>query len=750
MTKILAFLKRRSLAIELVFAVLVIALIVRARCHDDARVGFGSFGAPISAQGGGPVTSFAGVVDPTNAAYGMTPCTGSCSSLVSAANTAALNSAIVVANTQRRTIYIPPGQYPMACTIGTGYGVDFGSTASVSITGRNAVLRMTGNQDSTACAMLWIRNTSGVKIEGVTISMRDVTNTTDDTLAIKIGDGGTSTVDYTQFIDVSFLEGLGGDYVRIDGGSAADATVTRTSFTRSRFDDAARSGINVRPGAQRIDISYNYFKNNANRAIWFEDTGAGTIGQATIVGNFIESDSANPAVTLSGHGGADKLEQSSFTYNRIMIPLGTSTGGGTIDGTNLKRTTISYNSIITQRATSDPTINLTGDISDTWLVGNYIERRSNASSAAVVKIASDGVSAPSNVTIRANRIMQHSGSGPGMDLSGCARCTVTDNDITYNSATADSGATGFAGIYCAGSVNACSGMYARNSIRRDYLPVKASLDLATVTINNDTVIEYKAEGIEGANVTVRFQANGVTSAWTRTDVGLASVYHYQPGVSTVAGLAATFNPGFWVRVKTAGTGTNVMQVGDAFGPIPLANVTQSGRMLAGIEVLIGSGTTVGALVLRDNWIDGARAVVYSDANGSAAYPEGYPLISGNMSANITNEFEGGIATYRTETTVETETIASGVSDVNKHMSFFTTAGTAAYSLADAVVDGFIHCQKVKSVSGTPAGTWTPAHMADGTTHTITWSAAGGSWCVAWDATGATYRLTSITSPATLN
>ncbi len=238
-------------------------------------------------------------------------------------------------------------------------------------------------------------------------------------------------------------------------------------------------------------------------------------------------------------------------------------------------------------------------------------------------------------------MLQYTGISPGIDVSGTSRATITENNITYNAATADSGATGFSGIYCAGATNVCSGVIEANSIRKDFL------------------------------------TDGVTGA---------------------------------------------------------------GRPLAGITLLKGGGTTVSTFQIRDNHVDGAKDVIYSDADGAAQWPDGYPIVSGNFGVGTTNEFEGGITTWRTESLTTTETKASGALGVNMSASFLTTANTAAYTLGAASVDGFVHCVKVKSVTGTPAGTLTPSAFADGSTHTITWSAAGGYACLVWDSTGATYRL----------
>lgn len=708
-----------------------------------------AFGAPLSSQGGAPVTSFTGIIDATNSAFagGMATCAGGCSSQAAEQNRAALKSAIDAASSQAKVLYIPPGAYPIGCASGQSYGVDFGGDANIRITGFGATLRFTGDQGNAACSMLWLRNTSGIKLEGLTFSQRDVTNATASTVAVKLGDGGTTSTTNVQFVDVQFIEGVGGDFVRLDGGTSA-STVTKISFERDRFEGSARGAIDIRPGTQLVSIIYNFFRSNANRDIWFEDTGDGPIGQATISGNIIETDKAFPAVTLAGHGGSNVAEQTTFTFNRIKEPIGAANGGGAIEGTHLARTLIAYNSIWTNRSTSTPSISLTGDVDTVWISDNYVDRRGTAGNASVIAVVSDGTNAPIATVIRGNRVKQYSGIAPGIDISGCARCTVSENNITYHASTADSGATGFVGVYCSGLVNPCGGLVVRNRVKRDDQDIYASLNLATVTTNDNTVIQFRIVGTPGNTATIQFVGDSATAAGSVSGTSYAQVFHFKPAATTVAQMEALFTS-TTMQVKTTGTQANVLQAGDAFGPTNLAGAVQAGRPLAGVEILKGTQTTVNRLLLRDNWIDGARALYYSDADGASTYPEGVPVFSGNGSTGVTNETEGGITTYRTESTSDAEAISSGALSVSKRTSFITTSGAVAYSLPDGIVDGYRKCFKVKTATGGPSGTLTPAHMADGTSHTITWSAAGGYGCLAWDATATTWRVLG-TSGVTVN
>lgn len=643
--------KKHSLALLVVVAAFGGSAARSCCSSDDARpLSFGSFGNNAS-QGAAPSTSFSGVVDPTNAAFGpggMVACSSGCSAPLAEQNRKALKATIDYASAQGRTVYIPPGQYPIARASGQVYGVDVASDPNVSIEGWNAILRFTGDQTSTAGAMLRVRS-SHFKIAGVTFSMRDVTNAVADTVAVMVGDSGTTTVDDIHFSDVAFVEGVGGDFLRLDGGTAA-TKVTNVVVTQGcRFEGSARAGVDVRPGTSKITIAYNFFRANANRDVWFESAGSGVIGQSIVSGNFMERDGTGNAVsvTLSG-GSTDAQDQSIFEHNHVKTIPGSATGGGVVEANATTNLQIKNNPIIVNFATATPALNVTGKAVNVQVVGNFVERGTSASNGAVIKVASDGSSAPDMALVKRNRVIQRAGIAPGIDVTGCKRCRVDRNSISYFNATADSGATGFVGVYCTGTTNACSGQWTQN--------------------------------------------------WTQKESG-------------------------------------------------------AGRALAGLEWLKGTVGTVGALTIRDNWTDGARAQIYSDADTGSDYPEGYPVVSGNQYANVTNEFEGGIASWRTETTGDAETIATGAASISKHTTFVTTSGTKAYSVADGIVDGAVHCFKITSAISTPIGTMTPAHMADGTTHTLTWTtitAGQGAFCLAWDKTATTYRLQSKTADITLN
>lgn len=747
--KLATILAALALVLGLPIALILIGTgIGKATDDDDVRLRFSTIR---TSQLSAAQTSFAGVVDPTAlsgpaGSAPLLPCLNSCTA-VAEQNRAALKTTFDYAAANRLIVYIPPNEYPVARASGQSYGVDI-TADNLAVLARNVTFRLTGDQTSSAGTMFRVR-ANHVRIEGATFSLRDATNATSDTVAMTIGDSGTTTVDDVSLVDDQFREGAtgSGDYIRMDGGTTT-TTISRVTIERCVFDNSVRAAVAVRPGVERLSLSYNFFRSDS-RAIYFENTGDGPIGQSTIIGNFIEHNSTNPAVTLAGNGGANVLEQSTFTFNRIIRPIASSTGGGSLYGTALARTRIAYNHITTANA-SGASIFLEGSVTDVSVTGNFVERLTAASNAAVIKVADDSTSNPTGVIVEANHARQASGSSPGIELDGCVQCKATSNKVTYHASTADSGATGFSGIYVAGTIARSSGIVSRNVIRRLDQDIKASLALSTKTTNDNSVVEFFRNGTEGNGATIAFVGDSGTTAGSKTGTTFAVTVHFRPAFTTVTNVETLLKEGS-VHIKTAGTGANVLQSGDAFSAANLAGGLQAGRMLAGVRIVKDGSNTVGTMVLRDNFVDGARTLIYADADGASGFPDGYPLISGNGSVNVTNEFEGGITTWIAESTINAEVIATGACSATKEVTFLTAASNATVTMPDGVRDGQRRCFKVKTATSCAPCTWSPTHFADGTTHTITWTTnTDASWCVVWEAAVPTWRLTSRQSGVTLN
>ncbi len=716
---------------------------------------FGTFGPPANQQGGGPQTNFAGIIDPTNSAYGggliCHPANDGPAAAIAIQNRAAVTSAFAYAAANNLGVFIPScAGYPMARASSHTYSVDLSGDSNLTVWAYNATFRQYGDATSSAFNMFELHNASHIRIYGALFSQRDVTNSTVDTVAIKIGDGGSTSVDDVGIFDAAFVEGVGGDYVRMDGGSSAQ-TVSRVSITRAtRFDNAAHAAIDIRPGVRDVSITYDFFRNNADRDILCEAAVDNVIGRLIIEGNTMErsSSTAAAAITVSGNGGANGNEQTMVVHNDIT--------DGVIEGVNLRYAHISDNDIRYAVAHGGTAmIDLSGALDSIWVERNNIDRHTGASSGAGISLVATGTApAIGPVWVKKNRVRQYSGVSPGIEVTGNTWAIVDDNAITYHNSTTDSG-SGFVGILCSSSSTPCAGIFTKNRIDRNDQEIKASLDLGSVTTHANAVIEAVSPGVYGNSITIKLLGDASGAGGSRTVSGTAITYHFKPALSTEANLETLINADPMVEIKTPGTPSNTLQSGDALSPTALAGGLQAGRIQAGIKIVDSGSTTVGLITLRDNVIDGATTG-YVIGSSSTTYPDGPPLVSGQFSISNTAEMNSGLATtgWVLERTPDAETISSGAASVTKHATFFTTANTVGYTQADGIRDGDVHFYKIKSVSGTPIGTLTfagsPPHFADGTLHTISWVAAGGSFELIWDGTSGTYRLGPGATGVTIN
>lgn len=99
---------------------------------------------------------------------------------------------------------------------------------------------------------------------------------------------------------------------------------------------------------------------------------------------------------------------------------------------------------------------------------------------------------------------------------------------------------------------------------------QSTLDLATVSVDADSVIGALADGAAGNAVTISFVADGV-GAGTLEESGTASVFHFQDGVTTVADFETAIAGSILLEVVTPGTGANILvAVDDEFAATNLA------------------------------------------------------------------------------------------------------------------------------------------------------------------------------------
>lgn len=92
---------------------------------------------------------------------------------------------------------------------------------------------------------------------------------------------------------------------------------------------------------------------------------------------------------------------------------------------------------------------------------------------------------------------------------------------------------------------------------------KASLDLAPLTANCETIVQAKARGAIGNTYSLQFVADGL-GVGSLTFTGFDFVFHYQSGVTTVANFEAAVAANAYIEVNTTDPAGTLTSPGDTF------------------------------------------------------------------------------------------------------------------------------------------------------------------------------------------
>lgn len=376
-------------------------------------------------------------------------------------NRLAIQAAIdfVVAN-GGGTVYCPPGMsIPFSKKPATTYGINVQNAAPIRFLGNGSTWRMAGDAGGVAADFygFYLRGAGGHVFEGVRFSQRDVTNFGEQTHMVQVGDAGTSQIEDVDFYGCQFMEGRGGDGIRLLAGALE---VRRINVVGCRFDDCDRSGISVQRGTRKVNVQSCIFRNTGDQDIDFESTADGFIGEFTVIGNTMERAPGNAvavAVSLGGYGGVYSSERNIFAYNRIV--------GGGINSGNINRAWIVGNELyLDQGGAADPVIKLYRRVNDVWIQGNRIYRGPNAfGTAAAVQVTQNNGFNPIGVKILDN-VIEQGGVGNVIDLDSVQEFDVRGNRIRWRSAAP---ADTYCGVWARSVTAAISGIVANNRIEAD-------------------------------------------------------------------------------------------------------------------------------------------------------------------------------------------------------------------------------------------------------------------------------------------
>lgn len=167
----------------------------------------------------------------------------------------------------------------------------------------------------------------------------------------------------------------------------------------------------------------------------------------------------------------------------------------------------------------------------------------------------------------------------------------------------------------------------------------------------------------------------------------------------------------------------------------LYNTPASGQeaevAVAGVPKVVYGGSVTAGDSLKVN--SAAKFVTATAAEVAAGYSVAVAIKTGstNERHRVVWTGRGGVAT------TTAETIASGAASILTSVTWIQIDGTKAYTLADGLYDGQQKWIIAITATNTPAGTVTPAHMAEGSSHTLSYNAVGDAALLVWSALEAT-------------
>lgn len=543
----------------------IVALIALCMMLGESRL----VGAPMSTR---PVqVTTTGFIDPTvstfNSSHPMR-CTADIApgSTFTEQNRATLLAAITLASSTKKWIYLPrcltdslDSDAPCPSDDSCGYpiskstsqcGVDFSGLSDITIIGGygGSVLRMAGNLSSSSADyfMLCLRQTSNVKLLGLTFSARDLTATggtpSEHTHMILIGDGNTKAADLVTIADSSFKEvptvGGGGDCIDSSGG--ATAINQRVNIINNLITGCHRDSVDFQRGYQHYNIVGNHFVADpgTNQMIDNETTSNGVVGQTYIAYNFFDGRAAatKAHMSLSGYGEQYRLDGVNVNGN-VMIEA---YPGPTI---NNARIWFTNNRIVMAEdpgggAGTDPMVYFTRRSEDIWIAGNYFWRGpTGGSDKSMIEIGSQPTNCisggptckPSNVWVMDNT-MHQSKRAVGATFGSTHDVWVTGNRYTYHGAT-DGSITLTTGLaqFAASDFHVSGWVYGNDVIRglqADDDTLSGKLYAAVIMtegntsskfIGHMTIAENLVDGGSASGTLNTFYNNSSSSAYTDTE-----------------------------------------------------------------------------------------------------------------------------------------------------------------------------------------------------------------------------------------
>lgn len=342
-------------------------------------------------------------------------------------NRAAIQAAVEAAKAAGGgELYAPAGwniPYNRTTTPGASYGILIDTTVPIVFDMEGVTLRMNRASGVNDFYGIQVLGSGGVKFKGVTFSQYGLFNGSEQQHNVQVGNGSSAGAQFVDFINCKFVDGVGGDGIRLLGFGYADATIVQDiTIDNCRFINCDRSGVSSQRGCRRVNIHKSFFYGTVDQDIDFEPTGSGSLGQYSIIGNtIVRAGNGSGAVTLTGQGSTDANDRSIFANNNVF--------GGRVSARKVKDLIVSGNIINTgATANVDAALDFGSYGPGITIEGNTIIRPSTSAAGVVLNIEYDS-ERPSNVTIANNHIFQET-QGHAVKVDSVDGMTIDNNHVT--------------------------------------------------------------------------------------------------------------------------------------------------------------------------------------------------------------------------------------------------------------------------------------------------------------------------------
>ena len=334
--------------------------------------------------------------------------------------------AIQKALTAQGCAYLPAGRYdidsiPFTPPARRPYMMLEASGAQLFGDGPATVLAFRGSNGGQDWAGIQMTGV-GSKLRDLSITTGAISDTDEETHAVKIMGPATDAEISRVSIDHPIRPGKSGDCVQVVGYEDG-REIERVRISENEFLHCDRSGVAVHSGTAQIEIVDNRFGDVGNTDLDFEGTG-GT-SDALIKHN---------TFTMSpGPHGVGAIQLQLIDGARVVDNVLNGRGIGIYQADDVD---IEHNEITLRQATTEPVISVDKDSARARILDNSITREASAEPGAVISAGPHGSGTPDHLEIAGNALVQRT-SFHVISTGGLVGLYVRHNEISYSGALPD-------------------------------------------------------------------------------------------------------------------------------------------------------------------------------------------------------------------------------------------------------------------------------------------------------------------------